>query len=65
MILAPETTAWLGTAAATFDATLTGLAFETLPFLLIGTFLSTLIGEFVPASAFRKLFPRHPMLSIP
>jgi len=60
----PDMAAWLGTAASTFDATLTGLAFETIPFLLIGTFLSALIREFVPDRTLRKIFPRHPMLSI-
>jgi hypothetical protein len=55
---------WLGSASATFATTLTGLAFETIPFLLLGTLLSAIIGEFVPDRALRRIFPHNKFLSI-
>jgi uncharacterized protein len=47
-----------------FVATFAGLAFETLPFLLIGTFLSAAIAVFVPDGVLRRFFPRNRYLSI-
>jgi uncharacterized protein len=47
-----------------FVATFAGLAFETLPFLLIGSFLSAIIVVFVPSGFLRRLFPRNRYLSI-
>jgi hypothetical protein len=37
MVQAPEFAAWLMGATATFTTALAGLAFETIPFLLMGT----------------------------
>lgn len=48
----------------TFTTTLTGLAFETLPFLLIGSVFSSVIHVFLPSGALRRIFPRNPFLSI-
>jgi uncharacterized membrane protein YraQ (UPF0718 family) len=56
--------AWLRGASATFTTTLAGLAFETIPFLLMGTLLSSLIQSFVPDRALRRIFPRNRYLSI-
>jgi uncharacterized membrane protein YraQ (UPF0718 family) len=64
MIQAPEFAAWLRGATATFTTTLAGLAFETIPFLLMGTLLSSLIQAFVPDRALRKLFPGNHYLSM-
>jgi uncharacterized protein len=50
--------------AKVFLSTFAGLAMETLPFLLIGSFLAALIAAFVPDRALRSLFPRNPWLSI-
>ncbi|HTX73507.1 MAG TPA: permease [Rectinemataceae bacterium] len=60
----PTLPAWLQTASNTFMTTLTGLAFETIPFLLLGTFISSCIHVFVPDSTLRRLFPRNRLLSI-
>jgi hypothetical protein len=64
MIPSPDLAAWLRGATATFTTTLTGLAFETIPFLLMGTLLSSVIQAFVPDRALRKLFPRNHYLSM-
>jgi uncharacterized protein len=64
MVQAPEFAAWLKGASATFTTTLAGLAFETIPFLLMGTLLSSLIQAFVPDRALRRLFPRNHYLSM-
>lgn len=64
MILSPDLAARLSAASATFATTLTGLAFETIPFLLMGTLLSSLIRVFVPDRAIRRIFPRNRYLSI-
>lgn len=64
MILSPDLVARLSAASATFTTTLTGLAFETIPFLLMGTLLSSLVRVFVPDSAIRRIFPRNRYLSI-
>lgn len=55
---------FLAESSRTFITTLSGLAFETLPFLLIGTALSSAIHVFVPASAFRKILPRNRFAAI-
>lgn len=55
---------WLQSVSSTFITTLTGLAFETLPFLLIGTFLSSIIHVFVPDRIIRRVFPKNRILSI-
>ncbi len=47
-----------------FITTLAGLAFETLPFLLIGTALSSAIHVFVPASFFKRVLPRNRFAAI-
>ena len=64
MMLSPDTAAWLRGASETFITTLAGLAFETIPFLLMGTLLSATIQAFVPDRALKRLFPKNPYLSI-
>lgn len=51
-------------AVLTFLMTFSGLAFETVPFLAIGTLLSSIIHVFVPDSMIRRLFPKNRFLSI-
>ena len=48
----------------TFIATFAGLAFETIPFLLVGTLLSAFIHELVPGPLLRRLFPKNRYLSM-
>jgi uncharacterized membrane protein YraQ (UPF0718 family) len=55
---------WLYTAWGVFMTTLTGLAFETIPFLLLGTLVSSIIHVFVPDTVIRRIFPRNRVLSI-
>lgn len=64
MVLAPDLAAWIRGASSIFVTTLAGLAFETIPFLLMGTLLSALIQSFVPDGALRRLFPKNRYLSI-
>lgn len=64
MMLSPDTAAWLRGASETFTTTLAGLAFETIPFLLMGTLLSATIQAFVPDQALKRLFPKNRYLSI-
>jgi uncharacterized membrane protein YraQ (UPF0718 family) len=64
MFRSPEFAAWLRGASATFTTTLAGLAFETIPFLLMGTLLSAIIQTFVPDRALKRLFPKNRYLSI-
>ncbi len=64
MPLSPDFIPWLRAVSATFTTTLAGLAFETIPFLLMGTLLSALIQSFVPDRALRKLFPKNHYLSM-
>jgi hypothetical protein len=64
VIPAPDFAAWLRGASSTFVTTLAGLAFETIPFLLMGTLLSAVIQSFVPDRSLRRLFPRNRYLSI-
>ena len=64
MVPAPDLAAWLRGASATFVTTLAGLAFETIPFLLMGTLLSAIIQSFVPDRALRRIFPKNRYLSI-
>lgn len=59
-----QTVAWLRGAASVFTTTLTGLAFETIPFLLMGTLLSAVIRNFVPDRVLQRFFPRNRFLSI-
>jgi uncharacterized membrane protein YraQ (UPF0718 family) len=59
-----EFSSWLWAAAGTFTTTIAGLAFETIPFLLMGTLLSAFIQVFVPDRALRKIFPRNHLASI-
>lgn len=47
-----------------FVSTFSGLALETLPFLLIGVLLSALIQAFIPPRAFRRIFPSSRPLAI-
>jgi len=63
-MLSPDTVAWLRGASETFTTTLAGLAFETIPFLLMGTLLSATIQVFVPDQALKRLFPKNRYLSI-
>jgi uncharacterized protein len=56
--------AWLRAATGTFTTTIAGLAFETIPFLLMGTLLSAIIQVFVPDRVLRKIFPRNKLSSI-
>jgi len=60
----PDLAAWLRAASSTFVTTLSGLAFETIPFLLMGTLLSALIQSFVPDRSLRRIFPKNRYLSI-
>jgi uncharacterized membrane protein YraQ (UPF0718 family) len=62
--LSPDFVARARGAADVFIATLSGLAFETIPFLLVGTLLSAAIQDFVPDRVIRKLFPKNRYLSI-
>jgi uncharacterized membrane protein YraQ (UPF0718 family) len=55
---------WLGEAAPVFFSTFTGLAFETLPFLALGTLLSSAIHVLIPSDRMRRLFPRDRTVSI-
>ena len=64
MVPAPDLAAWLRGASSTFITTLAGLAFETIPFLLMGTLLSSLIQSFVPDRALRRIFPKNRYLSM-
>jgi uncharacterized protein len=48
----------------TFAATASGLAFETIPFLLIGTALSSAIHVFVPDKAIRRVIPKNRFAAI-
>lgn len=54
----------LAQAGPVFFATFTGLAFETIPFLLIGTTLSSLVHVLVPGEMIRRVFPRNRLLSL-
>jgi len=63
-MLSPDTAVWFRGASGTFTTTLAGLAFETIPFLLMGTLLSAIIQAFVPDQALRRLFPKNRYLSI-
>ncbi len=49
---------------STFITTLSGLVFETLPFLLIGTSISSAIHVFIPDRALRRFFPKNHVASI-
>lgn len=64
MVPTPDLAAWLRGASSTFVTTLSGLAFETIPFLLMGTLLSALIQSFVPDRSLRRIFPKNRYLSI-
>lgn len=64
MIPSSGSAAWLAGFTQTFAATLSGLAFETLPFLLFGTLASSAIHVFVPDRALKALFPKNRYLSI-
>src|SRR5208283_3026891 len=55
---------WLRQNAPLFFATFSGLAFETLPFLVIGSLLSSLIRVLVPGDFLRRFFPKNKMISI-
>lgn len=57
-------TDWMRQNASLFFATFSGLAFETLPFLAIGSLISSLIHVFVPGDLLRRLFPKNRMISI-
>jgi uncharacterized protein len=64
MYLSADAYARLGASIESFVSTFSGLAFETLPFLLFGVLLSAAIQSFVPERAFRRLFPSNRALSI-
>ena len=64
MVASGDWQAWLRAAVETFTTTIAGLAFETLPFLLLGTLLAAAIQAFVPDRALRRLFPRNRLASI-
>jgi uncharacterized protein len=55
---------WLVDAMGVFTTTIAGLAFETIPFLLMGTLLSAAIQVFVPDRVLRKVFPKNALGSI-
>ncbi|MGA2479863.1 MAG: permease [Spirochaetia bacterium] len=55
---------WIRQSAPLFFATFSGLAFETLPFLAIGSLVSALIHVFVPGELLQRLFPKNRMISI-
>ena len=54
----------IGNGFPLFLSTFVGLAFETVPFLLIGTLLSSLIHVLVPNEVLRGIFPRSRSLSL-
>jgi hypothetical protein len=64
MYITPDVEARLRGALGIFISTLSGLAFETIPFLLMGTLLSAAIQSFVPDRALRRVFPKNRYLSI-
>jgi hypothetical protein len=64
LVSQPDFQAWLRAAVGTFTTTISGLAFETIPFLLMGTLLAAAIQAFVPDRALRRLFPRNRLASI-
>jgi uncharacterized membrane protein YraQ (UPF0718 family) len=64
MSLHPAFSSQVSASAKVFLSTFAGLAMDTLPFLLIGSFLAAVIAAFVPDRALRSLFPRNPWLSI-
>ncbi|MGA2479946.1 MAG: permease [Spirochaetia bacterium] len=55
---------WIRLSAPLFFAAFSGLAFETLPFLAIGSLISALIHVFVPGALLQKFFPKNRMISI-
>jgi uncharacterized membrane protein YraQ (UPF0718 family) len=55
---------WTRQNAPLFFATFSGLAFETLPFLAIGSLVSAIIHVFVPGEFLRRFFPKNRMISI-
>jgi hypothetical protein len=64
MYVTPDVEARIRGAMGIFISTLSGLAFETIPFLLLGTLLSAAIQSFVPDRAIRRAFPKNHYLSI-
>lgn len=50
--------------AGVFLATFSGLALETLPFLLIGTLLASVMAVLLPLGTLKRLFPSRPLPSI-
>lgn len=57
-------TDWLRQNAPLFFATFSGLAFETVPFLAIGSLISSIIHVLVPGEILRRFFPKNKMISI-
>jgi len=55
---------WVVRRGPLFLSTFSGLAFETLPFLAIGSLLSSLIHVLIPGKFLQRLFPTNKMASI-
>nr|WP_188889819.1 permease [Paenibacillus radicis (ex Gao et al. 2016)] len=49
---------------STFKTILLGILLETLPFLLLGVFVSSFMQLFISESLIRKMIPRNPLLGI-
>ncbi|WP_042160845.1 permease [Paenibacillus gorillae] len=49
---------------STFKTILLGILLETLPFLLLGVFVSSFMQLFISETLIRKMIPRHPLLGI-
>ncbi|MFF2089211.1 permease [Paenibacillus sp. NPDC058174] len=49
---------------STFKTILLGILLETLPFLLLGVFVSSFMQLFISESLIRKIIPRNPLLGI-
>jgi len=64
MVAGADIQAWAKASASVFTTTIAGLAFETIPFLLMGTLLGALLQGFVPDRAIRRIFPRNRAASI-
>lgn len=64
MNLSIDAQARLGGIIQSFVSTFSGLAIETIPFLLFGVLLSSLIQAFVPQQAIKRAFPSNRFLSI-
>jgi len=56
---------WKNSSFAMFKTILLGILLETLPFLLLGVIVSSVMQQFVSESFIRKCIPRNPLFGIP